>query len=236
MKKVFKLTALLLLVGALVMGCKGDAGEKYYGNWTSDVEFWDFDDSFTTRNGSTFVYELPNPLTNWVKTVKSGYVDTNDYSATKKRIYTGFKATATCNTSNGYCGFTFCWTTRANPDYVEGGDAPKTLFKYYYMLISKTSILIAESNEGTITYLTGTSTNPWQKCSSLKAMPEENEIVVYTDKKGDMKVVVNGVEFTTISNPEFKAGGIGFLETLDGDVQAANQTTKITYKFKELQY
>ena len=40
MKKVFKLTALLLLVGALVMGCKGDAGEKLPGNWTKETTYY----------------------------------------------------------------------------------------------------------------------------------------------------------------------------------------------------
>ena len=237
MKKVFKLTALLLLVGALVMGCKGDAGEKYYGNWTSDVEFWDFDDSFTTRNGSTFTYELPNPLTNWGRIVASGSIASNYYSATKQKKYTGFKASATCNSANGNPGFTFCWTSRENPDYVEGGDEPKYLSKYNYMLIGgRDSILIGEIIEGERTYITGTSTNPWQKCSSLKAMPQENEFVVYTDKNGDIKVVVNGVEFTTISNPNLTVGGVGFIESLDADIQAENQTTKITYKFKEFQY
>lgn len=236
MKKVFKLTALLLLVGALVMGCKGDAGEKYYGNWksASDVEFWD-DYNFTTANGSEFVYRLENPLTNWGSTVDEGYLSTTYYSATKNKTFTGFKATAKANAT---CGFTFCWTWRENPDYVEGGKEQKNLFKYYYMMIGDNSILLAEQNEKNRTYLTKTASGDdgWQKCDSLKAIGNENEFVVYTEKNGSIKIIVNGVTFLTISEPTFKSGAVGILETLSGDDQLANKTITATYKFKEFQY
>ena len=236
MKKVFKLTALLLLVGALLVGCKNN-GEKYPGNWknASEVEFWD-DYNFTTVNGSEFVYKIENPLINWGSTVTKGYLSTTYYSATKDKTFTGFKATEKANAT---CGFTFCWTWRANPDYVEGSTTEsKNLFKYYYMMIGYDSILVAEQNEKNRNYLSLSDNGKsyWQKCSTLKPIGEENEIVVYTDKNGAIKIIVNGSEFMAISNPSFKSGAVGIIETLDGDDQAANKTVTATYKFKEFQY
>lgn len=235
MKKVFKLTALVLLVGAMLVGCKNNGGDKYPGNWKSanEVEFWE-DYNFTTANGSEFVYKLENPLINWGSTVDEGYLSTTYYSATKDKTFTGFKATAKANAT---CGFTFSWTWRANPDYVDN-TTPKNLFKYYYMMIGDNSILLAEQNESKRTYLTKTAsgTDGWQKCDSLKPIGQENEIVVYTEKNGSIKVNVNGVTFLTISNPNLKVGAVGILETLSGDDQKANKTVTATYKFKEFQY
>ena len=239
MKKVFKLTALLLLVGALLVGCEGNAGEKYYGNWksASDVEFWDSSNYyFTTVNGSELVYTIQNPLTSWGKIIETDNIASTYYSSTKDKTLTGFKAT---EKANSYSGFTFCWTSRANPDYVEGSTTvSKYLFKYYYMLIANSSIIVAELNEGSRTFisLSDDGKSPWKKCSTLKPIGEENEIVVYTDKNGAIKIIVNGSEFMAISNPSLKAGAVGIIEALDDTNQAANKTVTATYKFKEFQY
>ena len=228
MKKILSLGLLLAVIfTAGLTSCKHNADEKLPGTWSSVATFYNFSNhTKITATGSQFDYKLENPLTAWGEIIPDGKFGFNTYSVTKESIFTGFKATASANSSSSGCGFAFCINKTIDPNNSEN-----YLWSYYSLVIQDGSIFMKQHDKGVSTIILH-----WTEVPSLKAEPEENKITVYTDTDGSIIIKINGEVAHAIRNPEFTKGEIGILGVLSGKDQALNKTITASYEFLDFQY
>ena len=226
MKKVFKLTALMLLVGALVMGCKNNGDpDALPGTWTNTAKLyqsWDppFDVGTLSASDYTVTYELkqPSAMSAEDKPSKSGTYKPISYNVTKDQNFTGFRATVNSNITGG-CGFIFCRNVDENGKW-----------SYYYMYINRSGKFYIERGiKGDWAIVKN-----WDESDAANG--KTNEVLVYTDKNKNIVVKINGNEVATIKDPELKSGGVGVVCTVGYDDVIADTPLKAVYQFKEFQY
>lgn len=226
MKKIFKLTALLLLVGALVMGCKNNGDpDALPGTWTNTAELYQswvapFDVGTLSASDYTVTYELkqPSALSAEDKPTQSGTYTATSYNVTKDQNFTGFRATVNSNITGG-CGFIFCRNVDENGKW-----------SYYYMYINKSGkFKIDRGIKGD-----WATVKNWDESDAVNG--KTNEVLVYTDKSKNIVVKINGKEVATIKDPELKSGGVGVVCAVGYDDVINDTSLKAVYQFKEFQY
>ncbi len=220
MKKVFKLTALLLLVGALLVGCKGNSGNKYPGNWTTTADYIDFTTGMLTGTGPSYVYKDDYTGGRSRYPSKANTFTYTTWRTNKNSQFTGFRATAKSSPADALYGFAFCISVDGNGDW-----------SYYSIIIDSDAFMVKQQVAGVDSVLFD-----WESNAAIKPVVQSNEVVVYTEKNGAIKLVINGTVVKTIASPVLKSGVCGVLGPVTYEQYAAGTTVTTTYKFEEFQY
>ena len=232
MKKIFKLTALLLIAGAMMMtGCKTEPDEtdKLPGTWTTSATYLDLGTSnLVSKTGSQIVYTKSS------YTVEDDPGDADSFNyyywyVTEDTTFTGFIADAKSTPDSTVYGFTFCMQYNSTTK----------LGSYYTLFIDDDSFKVVEvidggKNKG------GTTTNviDWKKCESLNLPKEGNKVTVFTDDS-DGSIIIrfnNDENAGIIRNPVLKKGMCGVIGTVSYPEYQSNTPIQSTYEFKKFQY
>ena len=232
MKKVFKLTALLLIAGAMMMtGCgKGNPDEEddgLSGTWTKSITYQDQFDSPWTISGNNITFTKTDVQE---LDIQSGWVK-NWTKFISNSAFTGVKLKMSCSSRTSGQSLILADSQNSNRYYrlslrnsnvlleqvVDNGDDTET----------KTD-LIHQDPDGKIYY--------WEDWNTIiNQEPGENEIVFYTATDGSMKFLVNNELITSVSDPEIKSFYIAVRGQVDYKDKVAGGTVTSTYKFKKFQ-
>ena len=221
MKKVFKLTALLLIAGAMMMtGCKTDPN-ALPGSWTTTATLYTH--SNETRldcNNYTFEYTSDNNYPGFNYPTSSGSFTYTTFSATTENIFTGFKATAKATPSDAPYGFSF--NIQIDND---------SNWSYYTLVIQENGFKVNYSP------FTGKSSTviDWTDDEVIKTN-DSNLITVYKDKDSSIVININGKNVGIIRNPVLKSGKCGVIGAVTYESYTTNTFITSTYTFKEFQY
>lgn len=233
MKKLFKVTALLLIAGAMMMtGCKTDPDEtdKLPGTWTTAATYrTSFGDSTLTKSGSQFIYTKNSYSTTDDPGDPNSFNYTTFYvTDSEEAYYTGFKASAKSTPESSIYGLAF------NMQY----DYTNKVWSYYVLFMNSNSFKVVEvlnggPNNG------GTSKNiiDWKDWNSINLPKDGNEITVFTERDGSIVIRINDEENAgVIRNPVLKKGMLGVIGTVTNDEYTSKTEIKSTYEFKKFQY
>lgn len=219
MKKVFKLTALLLLVGALLVGCKSNADEKLPGNWTTTAEYNEFSSGMLKGTGPSYVYKDDYTGGRTYYPTKANTFNYSTWRVVKNSNFTGFKATAKSSPADALYGFAFCINVDSNNDW-----------SYYALIIDDDAFLIKQTVAGISSVL-----YDWESNSAIKPVTEQNVVTVYTENSS-IKIFINGVLVKTIASPALKSGYCGVLGCVTYEEYIGASPVTTTYTFEKFQY
>lgn len=223
MKKLFKVTALLLIAGAMMMtGCKEpEDNDGLSGKWSRSITYKELGNPFSV-NGSTITFQKSD--------TKALEVEENKITWWHPTIadipFTGVKLNLSCNSKNPGYGLLFIDPTNAN--------------HYYRFSLRNGNVLLEENNgsskkdliedkgDGETYYFTDWNT-------LINKEPEENEAVFYTTQDGSINLLVNNTLITTIDNPSIKSFYIATIGAIAHEDSEANATVTATYKFLKFQ-
>lgn len=226
MKKILSfgmLLAVLLTLG--LTGCKSDP-DALPGIWLDVTDFYQgatnqpFKIGTVAVSDQTVTYELQQPANIAdADKIEKGYYRSSCYYWTKEAKFTGFKASVKSNAYGG-CGFIF------NQSNV--GD----VWSYYYLYINSTGSFKIDQ----VVTDVSTPVKDFTKTDALKPFGDKDEVLVYTDKNGDIIVKINNKQVAVIKNPVLKNGRVGTVFTVSYEDVQKDTPIKSVYDFKQFQY
>ncbi len=227
MKKLFKLTAMLLIAGAMMMtGCKTEPDEtdKLPGTWTSNVSCRNFNGAgMITKNGSNYIYTIDYNNTNIKEPTNSNSFNFSTWYITSEAIFSGFTAKAKSTPDSSIYGFTFCMNYNSTSKE----------WSYYTLFMDDHSFKVIQVIEG------GDAEDVigWTDCESLNLPSAGNNITLFTDDDGSIVIKFNNDETAgTIRNPTLKKGMCGIIGVTLYDEYQTKTPIVSTYEFKKYQY
>ncbi|MBO4532833.1 MAG: hypothetical protein J5726_03960 [Treponema sp.] len=227
MKKVLKLTALLLIAGAMMMGCKGSPDEEddgLSGTWTKGITYIEpaQNSAVWSKNGSKYTFSVAEVsglgitsgrLSYWTKVISDTPV-------------TGVKLKMTCSSDKAGHGI-----------FLQQDDNNK-----YKIMLRDGAVLFEEIKNGVETDLIDQSENGnisyWTSAAwdgYIYTEPTANEVVVYTTTSGSIKLLVNGKEIKEVTNPAFTSFVVAIVGQVTYNDQEAGKPVTSTYEFKKFQ-
>lgn len=228
MKKIFKLTALLLIAGAMMMTSCGkgnpDETDKLPGTWTIFTTYHEFSGTgMVTKNGSKYVYTIDYDNSNVKAPARENSFNYTTWYITNEEIFTGFIANAKSTPDSSIYGFSFCM--KYNYDTEK--------WSYYTLFMDDHSFKVTQVIED------GDSENviPWTKCESINLPSQGNDVTVFTDNDGSIVIRFNNDENAgIIRNPSLKVGMCGIVGTTEYEEYYNKTPIVSTYEFKKYQY
>ena len=228
MKKIFKLTALLLLVGALVMGCKGNSDDDgLSGTWTKTITFQEPTDSSWSLSGNKLTFTKTNTSS---LGINPGYIKRWPIFVSAS-TFTGVKVKMSGSSSNGGHGLFFVDAENPKQCYRLG-------IRNGYVLLSK-NVEIDDQNEVSTDLIATSKTGKtvywgdWQ--DKINKEPTENTVAFYTAKDGSIKLLVNDVLITSIAVPDIKSFYIATYADVAYEEAQANKTVSAKFNFEKFQ-
>jgi hypothetical protein len=226
MKKVFKLTALLLLVGALLVGCKNNGEDKLPGNWTTTATYYSYSSALLKGTGPSYVYkdDYSGAIESGAREVDEYPTEANSFNFTAWTIteetnFTGFTATAKSSPADAVYGFAF---------FID--NSTKGKWSYYTLIIDDDAFMLEQKVAGSVSIL-----KKWEKNDAIKAVTTENKVTVYSNK-GSVYILINDTLVYTITNPVIKSGKCGIIGCVTYEEYTTATPVTTTYKFEEFQY
>lgn len=235
MKKLLALSAVFITVALLFTSCQNPSGgsddeDKMPGTWSSysSVAFRDPTTKLWKRNGNVFTFECQNPE-------ELTQIEQNTYRSfwcsPIEKLCSGFKATVIKDSGfYPYADYGFVVNYSENAE----GDP-----SFYSLELREDYFLINQILDGNRTILTQYESNgntyAYKKSSSIKKEPAENEVSIYTNKKGTIIFNINGDNIFTIEKPILKKGSCMPLGNISYENRINNVPVKVTFKFEEFQ-
>ncbi len=227
MKKIFKLTAILLIAGAMMMtSCgKGNPDEEddgLSGTWTKSVLYKDpSSTSPFTKNGSTYTFTKTDTASLDISSGRLTYWKAD----ISESLFTGVKVVMSCSSKDAGHGI---FLKQDNNNYY------RILLREGAVLVEEikngdeTTDLIYQKDDG-ITYYW----SDWE--DYINEEPAKNELVVYTTTTGAIAVMVNGTTITTIDNPSYTSFTVTAIGQVTYNDKVAGKPVTATYEFKKFQ-
>ncbi len=235
MKKIFKLTAMLLIAGAMMMtGCTRDPN-ALPGTWTSTAKYYEYehnDEGNYNRvagTGPTYVY-TPNyelPEEEFTYPSKPNSFNHSVWPMTYDHNFTGFEATVISTTDSTIVGIPF---------YINiDRSSTSAKWSYYTLFINsdKQYRLKVKLNGGE-----ATDVYDWTTSEAIKKPTEKNTILVYQDKEGNLIIKINGTQVEIIRPNDLllKQGDVGIITPVTYEQLTARTDFTSTYQFNKFQY
>ena len=228
MKKLFKVTALLLIAGAMMMtGCKTGADEEddgLSGRWTKGIMYIEpaQNSQIWSKNGSKYTFSVAEVSNLGIKSGQLLYWQQNISDTS----FTGVKLKMTCSSNKAGHGI-----------FLRKDDK-----NYYKIMLRNGAVLFEEikngvgtdlidhAEDGKISYWTS---EKWD--GYIYTEPTANEVVVYTTPSGSIKLLVNGKEIQEVTNPAFTSFVVAVVGQVSYNDQQAGKPVTSTYEFKKFQ-
>lgn len=228
MKKLTKLSALLLVGAVVFMGCKNQPAEEpesIPGEWIAVPTLQSsFKNPFTgatlTANGNTFVFECAAPNTSLSSSEQPNYncITGPMYKVTDD-TYKGFKAKVKCDSDDTYFAFIF------NGSIKEGNK-----WTCYEVIVHDQQFQINKDIDDKWTTL-----QDWTRFNNIHQNSELNEVIVYRDDDGNMGLSFNGKTATKIKDSVLEPGFFGVSCYIEYNEWFNNTPVTATYEFTEVQ-
>lgn len=225
MKKLLSLVAVFITTILLFNSCKKETNEEFIlpGNWKTDLQYINetincisCGGTIDCRGDGIVIYRNSTPTQpDSNKPIQKNGFRTDTFLFAYDSNLTGFEATA--KSTSPYCTYGFSFN-RLDDDNMYEINFNNAYFKIWKQI-----------NGEWTTYL------DWTENKNIKIEPAENTIAVYTDGK-DIVIRVNGVNISTIRDPELTIGKIGFITGVGYDDIANGTGYTVTYQLKQAQY
>ena len=233
MKKVFKLTALLLIAGAMMMtGCKTDPN-ALPGSWTTVAKFYEYSHNDSENRiagtGPTYVYTPNYDLTeeDFTYPTQPNSFRSTIWQMTYDHNFTGFEVTAVSTADDSIVGIPFYIN-------VDKSTTPAKWSYYIFYLNSYNQYrLEVKVNGGQVQQI-----EDWTTSNAIKGPKETNTILAYQDKEGNLIIKVNGTQVIVIRPGDLliKQGDVGIITPVTYEQYVARTDYTTTYTFKKFQY